>query len=311
MKIRNLILLALTFAASAFAQKPEVKIWTDPEKAAAENPAFSLQGEYQGGGVEEGIGIQVADINDGKFLLTKYTAGLPGAGWDGKGIESKVVTTDELKEELAHVNRVERESPTMGAKPPEGAIVVFDGKQTDHVKGEIKDGLLWAGSQSTTKVGDFTAHLEFRLPYKPGRMPSSQDRGNSGVYIFNNYETQVLDSFALPLDAEKVPFKVQSDPKQWCGSFYKTKLPDTPMCFPPLRWQTYDIEFTAPKFEGDKKIKNARITVKQNGVLIHDDVELQKGTGAGGSRPEKEKDIINLQGHGNPVAFRNFWILEH
>ncbi|MEM7015476.1 MAG: hypothetical protein AAF585_28790, partial [Verrucomicrobiota bacterium] len=159
MIIRNLIPLVLFFVAAAHAQKPEVKIWTDPEKAAAENPAFKLQGEYQGGGVDDGIGLQVADINDGKFLVTTYAGGLPGAGWDGNGIESKVLTTAELKEELSQVNKVERESPTMGAKPPQGALVVFNGKQTDHVKGKIEDGLLWAGSQTTTKVGDFTAHI--------------------------------------------------------------------------------------------------------------------------------------------------------
>ena len=230
--------LALPFGAAAADPKSEIKIWTDPEKAAAERPEFMIQGEYQGGGVEEGVGVQVADINDGKFLVSTYKAGLPGAGWDGKTLESEVLTKEEVEARLTGVNRVERKSPTLGAKPPKGAAVVFSGEATDQIEGKIEGGVLWAGGKTAVKTGSFTAHIEFRLPYKPGRMPSSQDRGNSGVYIFNNYECQVLDSFGLPLDAEKVPFKVQSDPKQWCGSFYKTKLPDTPMCFPPLTWQT-------------------------------------------------------------------------
>jgi len=81
------------------------------------------------------------------------------------------------------------------------------------------------------------------------------------------------------------------------------------MCFPPLAWQTYDIHFTAPRFEGKEKVKNARITTIHNGVKIHDDIELPKGTGAGGRRPEKPKSQIHLQGHGNPVSYRNIWIL--
>jgi hypothetical protein len=298
--------LALPAFSAAADPKPEQKIWTDPETAAAERMEFGLQGEYEG----EDLGIQVADINDGKFLVTIYKGGLPGAGWDTKTIESAVLDTAALTAKVEALNRVERKSPTLGAKAPEGAVVVFTGEANDQFKGHVEGGFVWAGSQTTVPVGDFTAHIEFRLPYKPGTMPSSQDRGNSGVYIFNNYECQVLDSFALPLDAEKVPFKIQSDPKQWCGSFYKFKLPDTPMALPPLQWQTYDIDFTAPRFEGDKKVKNARITVKQNGVMIHDDVEMPKGTGAGGGRPEKARDVIHFQGHGNPTAFRNIWIVE-
>ena len=120
----------------------------------------------------------------------------------------------------------------------------------------------------------------------------------------------MIDSFALDLIEENNAVELKSKNNQWCGSFYKTKLPDTPMVYPPLTWQTYEIDFTAPVFEGDKKVENARITVKQNGVLIHDDFELKKGTGAGGGRPEKEKGLIHFQGHGNPVAYRNVWIVE-
>ena len=83
-----------------------------------------------------------------------------------------------------------------------------------------------------------------------------------------------------------------------------------PMAFPPLAWQTYDIDFTAPRFIDGEKVVNARITVRHNGVVIHDDVEMATGTGAGAKRPEKEKGLIIFQDHGNPVAFRNLWLVE-
>lgn len=309
----SLLLCGLLFgvlAANAAPKKNDVKSWTDPMKAAAEHPDFLIQGEYKGKRDGATIGVQAADINDGKFLVSVYQGGLPGAGWDNSRIDAKILDRKELTALVKGLKRVERKSPTLGKAAPHGAMVVFAGKASENVKGKIEDGLLWAGSKTTKPVGDFEMHLEFRLPFKPGRMPSSQDRGNSGVYIYDNYECQVLDSFALDLDEANNPFKTQSRNKQWCGSFYKFKLPDVPMAFPPLRWQTYDIDFTAPVFDGDKKVKNARITVRHNGALIHDDVELPKGTGAGGSRPEKEKGIINFQGHGNPVAFRNVWIVE-
>jgi hypothetical protein len=81
------------------------------------------------------------------------------------------------------------------------------------------------------------------------------------------------------------------------------------MCLPPLVWQTYDVDFTAPKYEGQKKAANARITVKHNGVLIHDNVELAHGTP--GRQPEGPAPRpLYLQGHGNHVHYRNVWVEE-
>lgn len=291
-------------------KKAPVTIWTAPETAAAEHPDFLLQGEYVGDLEGKPVGLQAADLDEGKFLVAIYQGGLPGAGWDQSKINSQLLDREALKFMVADLERVERESETLGLKPADGAMIIFNGEATDLVKGEIKDGYLWAGSETTQPVGSFVLHLEYRLPFKPARLPSSQDRGNSGVYIFNNYECQVLDSFGLDLVEENNPFEVESRNSQWCGSFYKVKTPDIHMVYPPLRWQTLDIDFTAPEFEGEKKVKNARITVRHNGVVIHDDFELEIGTGAGAKRPEKEKGMIFLQGHGNPVAYRNFWLKE-
>lgn len=287
-------------------KKDAPKAWTDPETAAAEDPDFLIQGEYKKGD----SGIQVAALGDGEFYVTKFAGGLPEDGWDGKKPETAVVERDGLDAWIEGASKVERLSPTLGAEPPTDAIILFDGEASNRVKGETKEGYLWAGSETTDEYGDFSLHVEFRLPYKPEAALSGQDRGNSGLYLQNRYEVQVLDSFGVLYEPEWAGIPLKSDVKQLCGSFYKFKIPDVPMARPPLTWQTYDIDFTAPKFENGEKVANARITVKHNGVTIHDDVELPKGTGAGGNREEVAKGPILFQGHGNPVAFRNVWLVE-
>jgi hypothetical protein len=139
-------------------------------------------------------------------------------------------------------------------------------------------------------------HLEFRTPYMP--QARGQGRGNSGVYIQGRYEVQVLDSFGLEgADNE-------------CGGLYKQRAPLVNMAFPPLAWQTYDIDFTAPRFDAaGKKTHNARITVRHNGVVVHNDVEITAKTG-GGAPEGREARPIKLQDHGNPVHYRNIWIVE-
>jgi hypothetical protein len=144
-------------------------------------------------------------------------------------------------------------------------------------------------------VEDFRLHLEFRLPFMP--YATGQGRGNSGVYIQRRYEVQILDSFGLEGVANE------------CGGLYRQQPPDVNMCLPPLTWQTYDIWFTAARFDGEgNKTANARITVLHNGVPIHNDYEVVAKTGAG--RPEAPEPMpILLQDHGNPVRFQNVWIV--
>ncbi len=307
MKTTFRILISLFLGSIAFAApKTTVPLWTDPKKAAAAHHDFELQGEYTG----DETGLQAADLGEGIFHVLTYAGGLPGDGWNGESIKAEKLGREDLKARVADMKRVERKSPTMGQKAPEGSIVVFDGEQTEHFKGKVEDGILWSGGETTTPTGDFTMHLEFRLPFKPDRNLSSQDRGNSGVYIFDNYELQVIDTFGLDFDSENNAVELESLNSQWCASLYKFKTPDQPMAYPPLQWQTYDIEFTAPRFDGDQKVKNARITLKHNGVLVHEDVELPGGTGAGGKRPEKPESVVFFQDHGNPVAFRNIWMVK-
>ena len=310
--------LLATSTNAADKKKPSVPVWTDPERAKAEDPDFSLQGEYVPVADHKAAkqGLQVVALGDGQFLAGVFSGGLPGAGWDGEAPIYETLDRAAINEKLGAGEtwqRTSRESPMLGAKSPKGAVVLFNGEATDAVSGEVKDGLLWAGGQTKAEFGSFHLHVEFRLPYKPAALPSSQDRGNSGLYLQNRYETQVLDSFGLVYDKEILGdvLELKSDPKQWCGCFYKFKAADTPMCFPPLTWQTYDIDFTAAKFDGDgKKTANTRISVVHNGVKIHDDVELPKGTGAGGNREEVPRGPIVFQGHGNPIAYRNVWLVE-
>jgi hypothetical protein len=97
-----------------------------------------------------------------------------------------------------------------------------------------------------------------------------------------------------------------------CGGLYEIKAPDANMCFPPLAWQTYDIEYTAAKYDGEKLMTNPRITVIHNGVTIHKDVELpgDRSTRSAPVKPGAEPGPIYLQNHGNPARYRNVWIVE-
>ena len=299
-----------TPATAADDKKPSGPLWTDPATATAEDPDFALQGEYQAAGV----GLRATAVGKGRFFVGEYAGGLPGAGWDGTAPAFSTIDRAALAARVDDkMERVQRDSPTLGKKAPDGAVVLFAGEANDLVKGEIKDGLLWAGSSTTGEYGSFHLHVEFRLPYKPHTPLSSQDRGNSGLYLQNRYEVQVLDTFGLVYDKQQLgdALKLHSEPEQWCGCLYKFKAADLPMSLPALFWQTYDIDFTAPTFDAaGEKTANARITVVHNGVKIHDDVELPKGTGAGGSRAEVPRGPINFQGHGNPTAFRNVWLIE-
>lgn len=310
------VLALLPLSTTAFAQEKNSAEDTFLEPEAA-GPDFALQGEYVG----ENCAAQVIALGSGKFHIVGWTKGLPGAveelekkveldaersgskvafdseGWKGTIEGGKLFGTnkDGQKWEL---KRVLRESPTLGAKPPAGAIVLFDGSNADAWQGGHMDDrkLLQAGTKSKQAFGDFTLHLEFRTPFKPAAR--GQGRGNSGVYLQDRYECQVLDSFALKGENNE------------CGGIYTIAKPKLNMCYPPLSWQTYDIDFTAAKFDAQgNKTKNARVTVKHNGVVVQQDVEIPKPTGGG--QPEKPTPgPIQLQGHGNPVFYRNVWIVE-
>ncbi|MFW6162440.1 MAG: 3-keto-disaccharide hydrolase [Planctomycetota bacterium] len=207
------------------------------------------------------------------------------------------------------LKRVVRLSPSLGKKPPEGAVVLFDGESLD---GWVRKGgrpcrwkLLDDGSMevrgggiiSKHKFTDHRVHVEFRTPFLPNKR--GQGRGNSGVYLQGRYEVQVLDSYGLEGRSNE------------CGGIYGVGAPKVNMCAPPLQWQTYDITFRAPRFDdGGKLIKHARMTVAHNGVVIHDDVRVPKPTTACWDRNIRQPGGLHLQDHGNPVRYRNIWAVE-
>ena len=281
-----------------------------------------IQGEYGSAKAgEEKFGLQVIAMGNNNFDAYVLEGGLPGAGWTkGKGrflvkgsinsdantlngkdgysvkIKDMTATISKGDKELATLKRIERESPTLNAKAPEDADILFDGKNVDEwLNGKMENGLLIHGTTSKKKYHSYKLHLEFMTPYKPHAR--GQKRGNSGVYHQARYETQVLDSFALN--------------GRWneTGGIYGIAPPIVNACLPPLRWQTYDVELTSAVYEDGKKVKNARITVKLNGILVQDNTDLKKATQASKLKEGPEPGPIYLQNHGNPVFYRNIWIV--
>lgn len=321
-----LLLGLATSASSSAADAPKnvVAITIDEAK---KDPDFAIQGEYEGDlGGQDGKqkwGLQVIALSEGKFHAVAYSGGLPGAGWDKEkkvevdgnakdgvatfsgehgsaAIKNGVsVVTSPKGEPLGEMKKVERKSPTLGKQPLAGAVVLFDGKSGDAFTDpkKIVDGLMSQGITSTQKFQDFSLHMEFLLSYMPAAR--GQGRANSGCYMQGRYEVQILDSFGL------------SGEHNECGGIYTISKPDTNMCLPPLQWQTYDVEYTAAKFDAaGKKTANARITVLHNGVKIHNNVELPKATTASPLQEGVEPGPIYLQDHGNPIRFRNIWLVE-
>ncbi len=200
-------------------------------------------------------------------------------------------------------------------KPPSDATVLFDGKDLSQwvamdgnpTKWIMKDGYMECvkGSgyvRTLQNFGDCQLHVEWTAPVPPHG--EGQGRGNSGVFFgLDRYEIQVLDSFES---------KTYSDGS--AGAVYGQYPPLVNVTRPPGQWQTYDIVYTAPRFEsGGKLLSPARVTVFHNGALIQNNVELTGPTSwleRAPYSPHPEKQPISLQDHGNPVRFRNVWVRE-
>lgn len=297
---------------------------------------YAIQGEYTGaiqGGAK--LGCQVIALGDGHFQAVLLPGGLPGAGWDGKhkilmdgkaaGGKATFIPTTGKRRYMAgspaqfsatakfpplgqkdytatisgeimsgktddgksfELKKITRKSKTLGAQPPKGAIVLFDGTNANEWKeGKIENGLLPVAANSRRKFKDFKLHIEFRTPFRPAAR--SQGRGNSGVYLYRRYEIQVLDSFGL------------EGKNNECGGFYHRKTPLVNMCYPPLSWQTFDVEFRSQPAPAKGKRRMAKVTVYHNGVKIHDNVQFPSAEGP-----------LHLQNHGNPVFYKNIWVVE-
>lgn len=205
------------------------------------------------------------------------------------------------------------EPPTLGATPPEGAKVLFDGTNFDawdNANGWLltDDGAMMvtpdAGDLvSKEKFKDLQMHIEFRTPFQPKER--GQGRGNSGVFVQDVYEIQVLDSFGLEGYFDE------------CGALYKVSAPYVNAALPPTHWQTYDITYRAARFNDDGSVKEyPRMTVLHNGYVIQKDQEIPQITAWKENErlqpPPTEPGLIKLQSHGSHyVQYRNIWVIEN
>ena len=205
-------------------------------------------------------------------------------------------------------------------RAPSDAIVLFDGTETSmqknwtDTKGNpskwvFRDGYMESVKkagyiQTKEAFGSCQLHVEFATPTPP--KGTSQGRGNSGVFLHGQYEVQVLDSY------DNATY-----PDGQCAALYGRAVPQVNACRRPAQWQTYDIIYHRPLFDADGHVtRQATFTVLHNGVLVHDHVVLEGGTGWRGPhaisnyRPHGDTGPIQLQDHGNPVRYRNIWLRE-
>lgn len=201
-------------------------------------------------------------------------------------------------------------SPTLRAKPPaidEDTIVLFDGKTWTGWHQNDGSPSLWetqadgsvlvkGGNAITDAVaGDFQLHVEFYLPLMADK--KGQGRANSGVYLHGRYEIQVLDTYGL------------EPASNGCGGIYSIAAPMVNASRPPDQWQTYDIVFRAPRFDTAGGVAEpARVTVIQNGIVIHNNLDLTHATGGNIDDSIVPTGPLMLQFHGNPVRYRNIWM---
>ena len=197
--------------------------------------------------------------------------------------------------------------PVASTPAPADAVVLFDGTDLSkwtETDWEIADGLLVATGKKSPATkqsfGSFQLHLEWRAP--KGFKGPWHDQGNNGVMLHGLYEIQIFDSFNEPLY-----------PDGQCASVYAQTPPLVNVTLPPGEWQSFDIVFTAPVFEGEKLVTPAYVTMLHNGVLVHHHQKIygaMRHKGLPDFRRALSEGPIRLAGHGCPVAFRNIWIRE-
>lgn len=210
------------------------------------------------------------------------------------------------------------------ADAPSDAIVLFDGKNLDQWESandttkaagwKVADGIITVDKktgniQTKQKFMDYQLHLEYRIP--ENITGSDQARGNSGVFLASTgpgdagYEMQVLDNYN-----NKTYVNGQA------ASIYKQYIPLVNACKKPGEWQTYDVIWTAPRFNEDGSLKSpARVTAFHNGVLVQNNVELKGPTLYIGTPTYKAHGAspLKLQAHGDksePISYRNIWLRE-
>ncbi|HEX2036863.1 MAG TPA: DUF1080 domain-containing protein [Chloroflexota bacterium] len=201
-------------------------------------------------------------------------------------------------------------TPEAPGRAPSDAVILFDGRDLSGWVGKNGQPAPWKVEQGYMEVaprtgdietrehfGDCQLHLEWAAPREV--KGDSQGRGNSGVFLMGRFEIQVLDGYDNPTYADGTT-----------AAIYGEYPPLVNACLPPGEWQTYDIVWLAPRFDDERLVSPAYVTMFHNGVLVHHHREL---TGPTSHRrvlpytPHPATGPLRLQDHGNPVRFRNIW----
>jgi hypothetical protein len=253
--------------------------------------------------VEEGAFVEIRGQQaEGPELALTGRAG--GYEWRGQ-IKDGSLTVKSGYGQYFELKKVESKSPNAGLKPPENAVIVLAyepdkapdlGNWTNAGWVALPDGSMQVtpkkgANRTKQQFGDIKQlHIEFWLPLQPDAR--GQGRANSGVYVSDNYEVQVLDSFGL--------VHTSGD----CGGLYNIARARVNASLPPETWQTYDITFRATRMDADGKVTELpRITVLHNGVKIHDNQEIPLAR-------HRAKGPLQLQDHSHKIQFRNIWVVE-
>ena len=191
---------------------------------------------------------------------------------------------------------------------PENAVQIFNNQDVsnwtqrngDAANWIVQDGVVAVNKgdiMTQERFADFFLHLEFMTPDMPDA--TGQAKGNSGVFLQGRYEIQVLDSYGI-----------EAPGKGDCGAIYDQYAPLINACKPPLEWQTYDVCFRSARVSEDGEVlEKTRLTVLQNGIVIHNNVELPGVTVLAIDEQVGTPGPILLQDHGNDVKYRNIWVL--
>lgn len=253
----------------------------------------------------------VGKLKDGVLEFSGHASdaqGQPvGPLWTGKVKKGKLTATAEGGSKFS-LTYLKRKSPTEGLKPPKGAVVLlasgkgvkptFENFESAPWK-VLADGIVETAKGDLVtkqKFGDCQIHVEFCIPYMPNKF--WQERANSGVFLANRYELQVLDSFGLK--------SLNND----CAAIYSADEPLLNACYPPLSWQTYDIIFRTARFDANCDTSELpMVTVYQNGVPVQKGRWILNPTN-GWLPGNTKRGQLRLQYHLNQVHYRNVWVLE-